>query len=65
LESKYKYFKASLVNPEGANIVTSGEDIDYDVKDKLTYEMYKPVYNIGAEKVRTVTVQESNYFNIL
>ena len=65
LESKYKYFKASLVNPEGTNIVTSGEDIDYDVKDKLTYETYKPVYNFGAEKVRAITVQESNYFNIL
>lgn len=31
----------------------------------LTYDTYKPVYNEGACKTRTVTAKESNYFNIL
>ena len=31
----------------------------------LTYETYKPIYNTGACKIRTVSVKESNYFNIL
>lgn len=31
----------------------------------LTYDTYKPVYNEGGCKVRTVTAKESNYFNIL
>jgi hypothetical protein len=33
--------------------------------DTLKYDTYKPVYNTGAQKVRSVTVKESNYFNIL
>jgi phage minor structural protein len=31
----------------------------------LDYNSFIPVYNAGAEKVRAVTVKESNYFNIL
>ena len=41
-------------------------------EDKLGYEKsetpdtsYKPVYSEGAQKVRTITAKESNYFNIL
>jgi hypothetical protein len=37
---------------------------DYITKT-LTYNTYKPAYNTGAEKVRSVTAKESNYFNIL
>lgn len=32
---------------------------------ELNYEQYIPVYNDGAEKIRTITIKESNYFNIL
>jgi hypothetical protein len=31
----------------------------------LKYDIYKPVYNTGAQKVRAVSIKESNYFNIL
>jgi hypothetical protein len=31
----------------------------------LNYIDYLPVYNDEAEKIRTVTAKESNYFNIL
>ena len=31
----------------------------------LSYDTYKPVYNAGAEKNRSVSAKESNYFNIL
>jgi hypothetical protein len=29
------------------------------------YDRFKPVFNTGAEKVRSITAKESNYFNIL
>ena len=31
----------------------------------MNYGVYKPIYNIGGVKVRSVNVKESNYFNIL
>jgi hypothetical protein len=31
----------------------------------LKYDIYEPIYNEGAEKIRTVSVKESNYFNNL
>lgn len=53
---------------------------DYDLKDKKTidevkvfkmkavdldYDQFIPLYNNNAEKVRTISMKESNYFNIL
>ena len=32
---------------------------------QVDYTKYIPIYNEGAEKVRTITAAESNYFNIL
>lgn len=33
--------------------------------EKVNHGVYQPVYNSNAEKVRTITAKESNYFNIL
>jgi hypothetical protein len=42
------------------------KDIVFDKKaENEWYSNYIPKFNIGAEKVRSVTAKESNYFNIL
>jgi hypothetical protein len=46
--------------------ITSADQLKPEATAKtLSYTTYKPVYNEGAQKVRTVTAKESNYFNIL
>ena len=58
---KYRYFK-----PSELNTATEVKDIYYDYEtDTLSYNTYKPVYNIHGEKIRAVNAKESNYFNIL
>lgn len=51
-----------------------GDDAKNDVKEltktvisaeSLDYSIFIPQYNVGAEKIRTITAKESNYFNIL
>ena len=34
-------------------------------EENLSYSAFIPQYNEGAEKIRTITAKESNYFNIL
>lgn len=34
-------------------------------KEAIDYSVYIPVYNEGAQKTRTITLKESNYYNIL
>lgn len=34
-------------------------------KDEIDYSTYVPLYNEGAQKTRTISIKESNYFNIL
>lgn len=42
------------------------EALSFDhVSNSLEYSSYRPLYNIGAEKIRTISAKESNYFNIL
>jgi hypothetical protein len=46
--------------------ITSADQLKPETTAKtLSYTTYKPVYNEGAQKVRTITAKESNYFNIL
>lgn len=46
--------------------ITDKEDFKpLDIKHKINYNEYVPVYNEGAQKIRSVTAKESNYFNIL
>lgn len=61
IDKTYYYFYSSSV----ANITSADELVPDYVSKTLTYKTYKPVYNEGAQKVRSVTIKESNYFNIL
>ena len=63
LNHKYHYFNSVLVT--GDDAITNPESLTTVVKNTLEYTAYKPVYNEGAEKIRTITAKESNYFNIL
>jgi hypothetical protein len=61
ITKKYRYFK-----PSELNTATEAKDIYYDYEtDTLSYNTYKPVYNVYGEKIRAVSAKESNYFNIL
>ena len=63
IQRKYCYIEKSAFIE--ANYASKDEiEID-DIQDVLSYEHYKPIYNTGAEKVRSISIAESNYFNIL
>lgn len=34
-------------------------------ESEMTYDVYQPIYTAGAEKIRTISEKESNYYNIL
>ena len=65
LEHKYIYFNEWQVNQKNTEAITDKKYLKSIVKDTLNYTVFKPVYNTQAEKIRAVTQQESNYFNIL
>lgn len=51
---------------EALNAAEEEQDIVFDKKtENEWYRSYVPKFNTGAEKVRSVTAKESNYFNIL
>ena len=57
----YKYYsKESIEN------ATTLEELDcaYSTQ-QISYDTYRPVYNVSGEKFRSVKAKESNYFNIL
>jgi hypothetical protein len=61
VEEKYYYYKPSEMN-------NFSEEADFQPSvclDKPTYETYEPYFHMDAEKIRSVTAKESNYFNIL
>lgn len=61
IKTQYKYFKADSIEN-----ITAAEDIpNVIVLPKLDNIRFKPIYNEKAEKIRTVSAKESNYFNIL
>ena len=63
----YKYFPADqVVDSKGdPKQGVSEEDLTYTVRNTLRYGEFKPVYNSGAEKIASINVTESNYFNNL
>jgi hypothetical protein len=63
IEHKYHYFNKAYIT--GDTAITNPENLQTIVKNTLDYVVYKPVYNEGAKKVRSITAKESNYFNIL
>ena len=65
LEHKYNYFNAWHVDDTNSKKIVDKEALPLYTTNTLKYDIYKPVYNTGAQKVRPVTVKESNYFNIL
>lgn len=61
VEEKYYYYKPSEMD-------TFLEEADFQPSiclDKPTYTTYQPIFHMNAEKIRSVQVKESNYFNIL
>lgn len=60
VKNKYYYF-----SKEALEEATNESNLKKDFSETLSYTTYKPVYNIGAEKIRSVSAKESNYFNIL
>jgi phage minor structural protein len=65
LENKYHYFSSWLVDNDNPNAIIDKANLVTDARNSLSYDEYLPVYNEGAKKVRSITVKESNYFNIL
>jgi hypothetical protein len=69
IDKSYYYFQESALHEEGnsENEYISGPDEFKPevITKELTYTTFVPKYNVGAEKVRSITAKESNYFNIL
>ena len=61
VKNTYRYFTQTAL--DDATDVT--DLVPEYTTETLSYNVYKPVYNTGAEKIRTVSAKESNYFNIL
>ena len=57
----YYYFTESAIE----NVTSEDELVPEYISKTLSYETFIPYYNQGAEKIRSLTIQESNYFNIL
>jgi hypothetical protein len=62
LNNTYNYFPRWIID---SGIIADKDSIPLQTKNSLTYDTYVPIYNEGAEKIRTVSVKESNYFNNL
>lgn len=61
IETIYYYLK-----PEQLIGITGIEQLEgVEGSKSPLYHQYKPVYNEGAEKIRSISVKDSNYFNIL
>lgn len=65
LEHKYNYFNAWHVDSANPKKCTDKGALPLHTTTTLKYDVYKPVYNTGAQKIRSVSIKESNYFNIL
>ena len=61
VKNTYRYFTQTALD----NATDATDLVSEYTTETLSYATYKPVYNTGAEKVRTVSAKESNYFNIL
>lgn len=57
IKNAYRLHEATKISEVDPNRYVSYESVDYD--------NYAPVMNEGAQKVRSISIKESNYFNIL
>jgi hypothetical protein len=60
ITKEYRYFSKESYE----NVIEIG-DLKYEILSAPSFSTYKPVYNENAEKVRMISIKESNYFNIL
>jgi hypothetical protein len=59
IRTAYKYFKEE--NLENAS---NESELNYYESNVLKYDIFKPIYN-DVIRIRSITIKESNYFNIL
>lgn len=59
IKTFYKFF------PVSDDDVADKDLISFETVTTINYSIYKPQYNEGAEKMRSIDAKESNYFNIL
>ena len=60
-KTEYFYYKRDELD----NILEPEDFIPSINLENPSYDVYKPQFNMNAEKIRSVTVKESNFFNIL
>lgn len=60
-KTEYFYYKRDELD----NILEPEDFIPSINLENPSYDIYKPQFNMNAEKIRSVTVKESNFFNIL
>lgn len=60
-KTEYFYYKKDELD----NILEPEDFIPSINLENPSYDTYKPQFNMNAEKIRSVTVKESNFFNIL
>lgn len=64
IKTTYNYFTKEQLDE--ADEAKTSDALKFDFQtEELSYKTYVPVYNVGAEKVRSIAAKESNYFNIL
>lgn len=64
IKTTYNYFTKEQLDE--ADEAKTSDALKFDFQtEELSYKTYVPVYNVGAEKVRSISAKESNYFNIL
>lgn len=61
VNTSYYYFTKDKIK----DITSADQLVPNEITKELSYSTYIPVYNSYAQKVRTVSAKESNYFNIL
>jgi hypothetical protein len=62
LKKTYNLFPQWVIDTQ---VISKEESLPLTVLTKINYGEYVPIYNDGAEKIRAVSVRESNYFNNL
>lgn len=60
-KTEYFYYKRDELD----NILEPEDFIPSINLENPSYDIYRPQFNMNAEKIRSVTVKESNFFNIL
>ena len=65
LRYKYHYFPYTTIDPNNPYAVIDKDELAMETYDSLNYNIFSPIYNSGARKIRTASGKESNFFNLL